>query len=133
DLQLGILDGGDMRWTNDMRVNGDISAADAALDRLTVLLANPSLTGPDLLGDEQRRAWFEEISRTAEEIIIRRAAEGSATADAAALIASAAQRARTILDETDDLVMTTIRAELRTAGSIRGTRFLALMCPVMAE
>lgn len=130
DLQLGILGGGDMRWANDMRINGDLSAADDALDRLTVQLANPSLIGTDWLGDKQRGAWFEEISRTAEEIVIRRAVEGAATADAAALITAAAQRARTILDETDDLVMTAIRSELRTAGGIRGTRFLALMRPV---
>ncbi len=133
DLQLGIIDGGDVQWSQTVTLAGGPSAADQAFDRLTVQLANPSLTSQDWLGYEQRRAWFEEISRTAEEIVIRRAAAGSATADAAALITSAAQRARTILEETDDLVMTAIRAELRTAGSIRTARFQSLMRPVVEE
>ncbi|WP_337007272.1 hypothetical protein [Microbacterium sp. LB12] len=133
DLRLGLLDGGDLRWTRSISLVGGPSASDQAFDLLTVQLANPSLTATDFLGDDQRRTWFEVISRTAEEIVIRRAAEGSATADAAAIITSAAQRARTILDETDDLVMTAIRAELRTAGSIRNRRFQTLMRPVVEE
>lgn len=133
DLQLGIIDGGDVQWSQTARLAGGPFAADQAFDRLTVQLANPSLTSHDWLGYEQRRTWFEEISRTAEEIVIRRAAAGSATADAAALITAAAQRARTILDETDDLVMTVIRAELRAAGSIRTARFQTLMRPVVEE
>lgn len=133
DLQLGILGGGDLDWSYTVTLRGGPSAADQAFDRLTVQLANPSLTSDDWLGYEQRRAWFEEISRTAEEIVIRRAAAGAATSDAAALITAAAQRARAILAETDDLVMTAICAELRAAGSIRSARIQALMRPAVEE
>lgn len=133
DLQLGILGGGDMDWSYTVTLRGGPSAADQAFDRLTVQLANPSLTSDDWLGYEQRRAWFEEISRTAEEIVIRRAAAGAATADAAALITAAAQRARAILAEVDDLVMTAMCAELRAAGSIRSARIQTLMRPAVEE
>ncbi|MFH8253082.1 hypothetical protein ACH3VR_22130 [Microbacterium sp. B2969] len=127
-LQLGILGGGDMRWSYTVRLNGGPSTADQAYDRLTVQLANPSLVaGTDFRVDEQRRSWFAEISATAEEIIIHRAVEGSAAADISSVIASAAQRARAILAETDGLFMTAIESELRTAGSIRSARFHALL------
>ena len=132
DLQLGILGGGDLRRFYTWTLAGGPFAADRAFASLTVQLANPSLTATEYLGD-QRRTWFEEISRTAEAIIIHRAAEGSATADAAALITSAAQRARTILAETDDVVMTAIQAELCTAGSIRNARFQTLLIPAVEE
>ena len=133
DLQLGLVDGGEVEWSYTVALVGGPSAADQAFDRLTVQLANPSLTSRDWLVYKQRRAWFEEISRTAEEIIIRRAAGGSATADIAEIITAAAQRARQILSETDDVERSVIEAELRTAGSIRGTRFQTLMRPMVED
>lgn len=127
DLQLGIFEGGTVEWTYSVRLNDGKSTTDVWFDHLTVQLANPSLTGDNFIGWDQRRAWFAEITRIVDEIIIHRAAEGIDTVDAASLTAAAAQRARGILAETDNAAREAIETELRAAGRMRGERFQTLL------
>lgn len=131
-LQLGLLGGGGVWWIRTSPQPGGPSATDQAYDRLTVAMANPSLTSIDIRV-EQRRTWFAEISRLAEEIVILGAAAGITEDDHAELIRGAARRAHTILAVEDDLVMTAIRAELRVAGSIRSDRVQTLLGSVPEE
>lgn len=132
NLELGLLGGGDMHYSYTVKLVGGPSAGDQAFDRLTVLLANPSLTATIFEAGAQRDSWYQQISRAAEEIVIRSAAVGVA-ADTATLIASAAERARTILAEVDEQVMGGLRSELLAAGSIRSRRIHALMRPAKQE
>lgn len=124
---------GDIRLTYSWAHGDGRSDTDRAFDLLTVQLANPSLTATDYRGDDQRRTWFAVITETAEEIIIRRAVEGSTVNDAASLIANAAQRARMILAETPDPVLKAVEAELCAAGRVRSARLRTLLGPESVE
>jgi hypothetical protein len=132
DLHLGVIGGGSMGWHYPVAYIGGTSDADPSYDRLTVQLANPSLAAADLPW-HQRQEWFEEISRTADEIVINGVAQGAVEDDPAELIRGAARRARKILDETDDQVQTAIEAELRAAGHIRSARLQALLGPAASD
>ena len=122
DLRLGILSGGVVNWSFPMFAGGPL--ASEAFDRLTVQLANPSsLSNDGFTG----RTSFDEITRRAEEIVIRDAMEGVSVVSTAELIEGAARRARMILDEVGDEALLAIEAELLRAGRIRERRFLELL------